>query len=351
MSSEWTVEGLESSLGGFHLGPVDLSVGAGEAVAVLGRSGAGKTTLLRTLAGFLPAQGGRVLAGGSDITAWAPEHRGLGYVPQGLGLLPHRTVRANIVYPLELRDRPDPKRRVGELLEEFDLLALADRRPAALSGGERQRVAIARALAADPTLIVWDEPWQGLDVLARDELGRTLQRLRQRERIPVVIVTHDPALAFSVADTFLLLEAGRVRTRGDPARWISAPVDAFAARFAGYENVFDRTELAQEPAGSLGAWLAGRSGPEGVAFASPEAGVPGAAWEGSVEAVRPSPDGTRIEVRSGGLPVQLRLDRAAPARLPTAGERIRFGVEPGAVRRLGDEPDARAGGQRCVRAS
>ena len=215
MNPTWVVEGLESGLDGFRLGPVDLTIAPGRAVAVLGTSGAGKTTLLRTLAGFLPARGGRILRDGVDVSDWQPEERELGYVPQGLGLLPHRTAEGNVRYPMELRDRPDAAQRTRELLEQFHLEGLARRYPARLSGGEQQRVAIARALAAEPRLIVWDEPWQGLDVLARYELGLALHELREVEKVPMVFVTHDPGLAFSVADTFLLLRSGRVLAEGD----------------------------------------------------------------------------------------------------------------------------------------
>ncbi len=135
MSPEWRVEGLESGLTGFHLGPIDLALAPGHAVAVLGTSGAGKTTLLRTLAGFLPARHGRIYRDGTDITDWPPEERGLGYVPQGLGLLPHRTVEGNLRYPMEVRGRPDAALRASELLDRFRLRPLARRYPARLSGG------------------------------------------------------------------------------------------------------------------------------------------------------------------------------------------------------------------------
>ena len=97
------------------------TIAPGSAVAVLGPSGAGKTTLLRTLAGFLPARRGRILRDGTDVSDWLPEERELGYVPQGLGLFPHRTVERNVRYPMELRDRPDAARRTRELLERFHL--------------------------------------------------------------------------------------------------------------------------------------------------------------------------------------------------------------------------------------
>ena len=107
----WTVEHLRTRQGTFELGPIDLELGPGEVVAVLGRSGAGKTTLLRTLGGFLRTRFGRVVRDGVDVTDEPPERRGLGYVPQGLGLLPHRTALGNVTYPLEVRGRLDARAR------------------------------------------------------------------------------------------------------------------------------------------------------------------------------------------------------------------------------------------------
>jgi ABC-type Fe3+/spermidine/putrescine transport system ATPase subunit len=341
VSARWVVEGLEVDLDGFHLGPVDLTVAPGNAVAVLGTSGSGKTTLLRALAGFLPMRKGRILRDGTDVSDWLPEERALGYVPQGLGLLPHRTVEGNIRYPMELRDRPDRGARTRELLEQFQLTPLARRYPSRLSGGEQQRVALARALAADPGLIVWDEPWQGLDVLARHELGLVLTDLRGTERVPMVVVTHDPSLAFSVADSFLVLRSGRVREQCDAATLLRAPADPFAARFVGFENVFEPAALSAGAPGGLRAWLRERSGPEGIAFATPAPprdGSPGTSWEGTVRSARPSPQGLTVEVRADELLVLLRMPPPVTPPLPALGQRVRFALDPATLQPLGADP-------------
>ena len=342
----WRVEGVESRLDGFRLGPIDLELGPGRAVAVLGTSGAGKTTLLRTLAGFLPVRSGRILRDGVDITEWMPEERNLGYVPQGLGLFAHRTVEGNVRFPLEVRGRLDAATRTQELLERFRLTALRRRYPARLSGGEMQRVALARALAAEPELIVWDEPWQALDVLARYDLGLILHELRETYRVPSVIVTHDPGLAFAVADSFVVLHAGRVRTQCDAATLIRAPSDPFAARFVGFENVFDRATLEAGARAPLAAWLLERAGPEGVAFASPTLD-PGASdsptWTGTVRSVRPTPHGLTIEVVADDLLVTVRLPAPVVSTLPGLGAPLAFTLDPAAVLALG------AGGARHAR--
>jgi putative spermidine/putrescine transport system ATP-binding protein len=336
--SHWVVEGLETDLDHFHLGPVNLDLVPGTAVAVLGTSGAGKTTLLRTLAGFIRPRRGRVLRDGVDISDWMPEERSLGYVPQGLGLFPHRTVARNIRYPMELRYVSDPKQRTRELLERFRLTALADRYPARLSGGELQRVAIARALAAEPGMIVWDEPWQALDVIARYELGLVLHELREVDRIPMVVVTHDPSLAFSVADSFVVLHEGRVREQCDAATLMRSPSDPFAARFVGYENVYEPADLEGGAAGALRDWLQHRAGSDGIAFDCPglftgPSTTP--VWDGTVRSARPGPTGLTIEVVSDGLLVVLRIPPPVTPPLPTLGARVRFGIEPSTLQPLG----------------
>jgi len=343
MSQRWVVDGLETDLDRFHLGPVDLRLEPRTAVAVLGPSGAGKTTLLRALAGFLRVGRGRILRDGVDISDWPPEERELGYVPQGLGLLPHRTVEGNIRYPMEIRGRPDAPARTRELVEKLGLGPLAKRHPARLSGGEQQRVAIARALAADPSLIAWDEPWQGLDVLARYELGVLLNEVRENDGVPVLVVTHDPSLAFSIADSFVVLHAGRVREQCDAATLLGAPADPFAARFVGFENVFDLDALGRGGEGSLRSWLLDRSGTEGIAFAGPSLSTGPATsplWVGRVRSARPSPQGLIVEVVADELLVTLRLPPPVAAPLPALGERLRFGVDPASLHPLGS-PSAR----------
>jgi ABC-type Fe3+/spermidine/putrescine transport system ATPase subunit len=344
--SHWVVEALESRLDRFRLGPVDLDLAPGRAVAVLGPSGAGKTTLLRTLAGFLPASGGCIRRDGTEISERPPEERGLGYVPQGLGLFPHRTVERNVRYPLEIRDHPQAAARTRALLDRFHLTALAHRYPARLSGGEQQRVAIARALAADPELIVWDEPWQALDVQARYELGLVFHQLRESERVPIVVVTHDPALAFSVADSFVVLRDGRVRGEFDATGLLDRPPDPFVARFVGFDNVYDRAALEAEPRSELRRWLVERSGPEGVAFSAPGLEAPSSSapgWTGSVRSARPGPLGVTVEVAADDLLVTLRMPPPWTLPLPRPGTTVRFAVEPASLRPLGGSPPTGAG--------
>jgi ABC-type sulfate/molybdate transport systems ATPase subunit len=337
--SHWVVEGVETELDQFRLGPVDLDLRPGGAVAVLGPSGAGKTNLLRTLAGFLPVRRGRIRRDGTEVSDWLPEERDLGYVPQGLGLFPHRTVERNVSYPLELRGSPDAAHRTRALLERFRLTHLARRYPARLSGGEQQRVALARALAAEPELIVWDEPWQALDVQARYELGLVFHELRETDRVPVVVVTHDPALAFSVADVFLVLGAGRVRGQFDATTLLRSPPDPFVARFVGYDNVYDRATLEANPRTPLRSWLLERAGRDGLALTCPGLPAPpGAAWQGTVRSARPGPLGLTVEVLADELLVTLRVPPPWSPPLPSLGARVRFAIAPDSLHPLGPVP-------------
>ena len=335
--TRWTLEGVTARLDRFELGPIDLDLAPGTVTAVLGSSGAGKTTLLRTVAGFVPVRDGRIVRDGVDLTDRPPERRKLGYVPQGLGLFPHRTVERNVSYPLEMQGRVDWKDRTRPLLERFDLTRLARRYPARLSGGEAERVALARALAAEPELVLWDEPWQGLDVEARHDLGVVIEELRATERIPVVLVTHDPTLAFSVADAFVVLRGGAIDFRGDAAKLLAQPTDAFVARFVGFENVYDAATLHGGAPGSLAAWLAARAGAGGVAFARPLlAPADAGAWEGTVRSAHPSPEGLRLSVACDGLSVALRVPLPLAPPVPSIGSRVRFDIRPEDVHALGD---------------
>lgn len=230
------------------VGPLRLSVrleAGPRPLVVVGPNGAGKTSLLRALLGELrPATGrielgGRTLFDASSGTCVPTEARGLGYVPQRLGLFPHLTVAENVAFGIDARglalDRNDREARLAAALEELGLTALARRRPEALSGGERQRVALARALACEPTALLLDEPLSALDTLSRPELRDVLSACLARRRIPTILVTHSPTDAPVAPDgagqpaDFLVLEAGRVTQTGSWTNLCAAPATPFVA--------------------------------------------------------------------------------------------------------------------------
>ncbi|MGG5811322.1 ABC transporter ATP-binding protein [Falsiroseomonas sp. CW058] len=233
------VEGLEVAYGRDPvLHGVSLSVEAGEFVALLGPSGCGKTTLLRAVAGFVQPSGGRVLAGGRDITREPPERRGAAMVFQSYALWPHMSVARTIGYGLSVRgwDRARIAARVEEMLRLLRLEGLGARLPAQLSGGQRQRVALGRALAVDPEILLLDEPMSNLDARVREGVRHELRALQQALGITAIHVTHDREEAMIMADRIVILEGGRIAQAGPPEELWARPANAYVADFLGATN-------------------------------------------------------------------------------------------------------------------
>jgi len=209
---------------GIVLRGLDLEIAAGETIALVGRSGAGKSTLLKVINGLIVPDRGRVLVEGRDTREWNPFdlRRRIGYVLQEIGLFPHMTVADNVgVVPRLLGW--EPRRiaaRVADVLALVGLLpeTYANRRTWELSGGQRQRVGVARALAADPPILLMDEPFGALDPVTRAELHREFRRIQAEVRKTVVIVTHDMAEAFALANRVGVLDAGIIAQLDTPAR-------------------------------------------------------------------------------------------------------------------------------------
>jgi osmoprotectant transport system ATP-binding protein len=220
---------------------ISLEIPHGETLVLLGRSGSGKTTLLKLMNGILIPTKGEVLVQDRSTTAWDPIRlrRGIGYVIQDAGLFPHFTVAENValVPSLEKWDRCRTAVRVGELLTMvgLDPSEFADRRPRELSGGQRQRVGVARALAADPPILLMDEPFGALDPVTRAELQREFSALARRLGKTIVFVTHDLREALFLASRIVLLESGRIVARATPQEFLHLDhpeVRAFASSLA-----------------------------------------------------------------------------------------------------------------------
>ena len=218
---------------------VSLQLSAGRIVALLGPSGCGKTTTLRLINRLEDATTGRVLVRGADVRGQRPERlrRSIGYVIQDGGLFPHVNVSANVATVPRLlgwgRDRI--RLRVGEVLELVGLpeAQFGRRLPAELSGGQRQRVGVARALAADPDLLLMDEPFGALDPGTRESIYDEFLRLNAQLRKTVVLVTHDIIEAGRLADEIVLLDHGQVAQRGTLRDLLLRPADARVCRFLG----------------------------------------------------------------------------------------------------------------------
>ena len=198
------------------LSDLNLKVDAGETLVLLGRSGCGKTTTLKMINRLLDPSGGEVLVEGRPVVEWDPIRlrRGIGYVIQEVGLLPHFSVERNVGLIPQLEDWPQERtrRRVDELLEmvALDPATFRRRYPRELSGGQRQRVGVARALAADPPILLMDEPFGALDPLTRAEIQREFIALQERLRKTIVFVTHDIREALIVGTRIALLEGGKL---------------------------------------------------------------------------------------------------------------------------------------------
>ncbi len=227
----------------FALRGVSLEVGDGELVTVMGPNGAGKTTLLNVVAGLVEYEGS-VLFDGVPVDDVPPERRGVGYVPQSLALFTHMTVWENVAFGLRMRgfDRGEIGVRVEEALRLLEISHLRDRYPARLSGGERQRVAIARALAAEPRVLLLDEPFNDLDSSTRRAMRSEIRRLVSEVGVTTLFVTHDWVEAEELSGRVAVLVGGGILQVGTPEDVIFSPATREVSEFLGLQNLLDCEE-------------------------------------------------------------------------------------------------------------
>jgi len=216
---------------------VEIAVAAGEVVALVGPNGAGKTSLVRALAGLLRADGS-VCVGDVEIATLPPADRRVGWLPQVPSLFGHLTARDNAAFSLRARGvRRGPARASAQgWLQRLGVGELGDRLPHELSGGEAARVALARALAAEPSLLLLDEPLAALDNTTRDEVRRLLRSTLAGGPAAVLVVTHDPVDVVALADRVVVLEAGRVLQTGTPTQVAAAPRSPWVASLLGQNS-------------------------------------------------------------------------------------------------------------------
>jgi sulfate/thiosulfate transport system ATP-binding protein len=236
------VQNVSKRFGQFvALDNVSVEAESGCLLALLGPSGSGKTTLLRVIAGLEIADSGVVLYQDEEVTARPPRDRNVGFVFQHYALFRHMDVFENIAFALRVRHWPQRKveLRVRELVHLIRLEGLERRYPNQLSGGQRQRVALARALAAEPRVLLLDEPFGALDARVRLELRQWLRRLHDEIHVTSIFVTHDQEEAFAVADKVVVLRGGRIEQAGSPMEVFEHPANAFVMDFLGNVNVFN----------------------------------------------------------------------------------------------------------------
>lgn len=221
---------------------LDLDIEQGEFVALLGPSGCGKSTTLNMIAGLENPSKGEIRLNGRDITALPPGKRNLSMVFQSYALLPHLSVKENILFGLKARRvaKQEQNKRLAHALDLVDLHDHVYKKPGQLSGGQCQRVALARTIVSNAPLCLMDEPLSNLDAKLRNEMRSEIRALQRKLDLTVIYVTHDQVEAMSMADRILLLNQGRVEQNDRPEILYTQPATTFTARFIGQPpmNIF-----------------------------------------------------------------------------------------------------------------
>ena len=219
----------------------------GKLVGLLGPSGCGKSTTLFMICGLEKPTEGKIFFGQDNVTALAPEDRGVGVVFQNYALYPHLTVEQNILFPLQnlkgaqKLSKQEMQRRAEEAAHLVQIEKLMQRRPSELSGGQQQRVAIARAIVKMPRVLLLDEPLSNLDARLRLQTREEIRRIQRETGITTVFVTHDQEEAMSISDEIVVMKEGVVQQTGKPQQVYDSPVNLFVAKFLGTPpiNVFE----------------------------------------------------------------------------------------------------------------
>lgn len=235
---------------------VTLDLKRGEFVTLLGDSGCGKTTLLRIVAGFAHPDTGRVMVASKEVTRTPPAQREMGFVFQSYALFPTKTARQNIAFALTIavKSSSDVTARVMELARLFEIEGLLERYPHELSGGQQQRVALARALAADPKVLLLDEPMSALDARIRVKLRSEIRTLVDKLGITTLYVTHDQEEALALSDRVAIMRRGRIEQIGTPAEIYHRPATRFVAQFIGSSNLIKGRALSYGLETTDGIW-------------------------------------------------------------------------------------------------
>ncbi len=378
MTASLTLEAVSKRFRGARttaVSEVTLHVAAGSCTAVLGPSGSGKSTLLRLVAGLEVPDRGRVLIGGHDVAGVAAERRGVGMVFQKSMLFPHLSVLDNVAFSARVRGegRRQARARAAEFLEMVQLRGFGARRVDELSGGQEQRVAIARALAAEPAVLLLDEPFSALDPALRADMHALLDELRLTVGPTILLVTHDRDEASRVADRIAVLDGGELQHESDVAGAYRAPSSVRVAELMGARNLIPgvmtegvhRSELGEIPIPDAAmhgpavlivrqedvqVWRpeetppsrhplgvlpdAGRStdeagrAPLAVETAAP-ARVAAGRWIGTVESARAS--GARMDLTVRVTPTVLLHAEVTAAGAPRLGERVALSLPVGAA--------------------
>jgi multiple sugar transport system ATP-binding protein len=240
---------------------LDLEIGDGEFVVLVGPSGCGQTTALRALAGLQPTSAGAIRIAGRDVTDFDPQERDVAMIFQNYALYPHKSVYENLAYPLRVRgaSSADVDRQVRQTAELLALTPFLQRKPRALSGGQRQRVAMGRALVRKPSAFLMDEPLSNLDAALRVEMRSEILALHRRIGVSTVYVTHDQVEAMTMGDRVAVLRAGVLQQFDTPKTLYERPRNIFVAAFIGSPSI--NLAFAEVHAGGAGLIVAGQQIP------------------------------------------------------------------------------------------
>ncbi|MBN9672618.1 ABC transporter ATP-binding protein [Roseibium aggregatum] len=236
MEASISIKNLSLSFGALDvLKDLNLDVGRGEFLVLLGSSGCGKSTLLNCIAGLLDVSGGQIFIGGRNVTWEEPSKRGIGMVFQSYALYPQMTVAGNLSFGLKNARVPKPEieERVARAAKILQIEPLLKRKPAALSGGQRQRAAIGRALVRDADVFLFDEPLSNLDAKLRADLRVEIKQLHQKLSNTMIYVTHDQIEAMTLADRIAIMRGGRILQLASPKEIYNRPASKYVAEFIG----------------------------------------------------------------------------------------------------------------------
>jgi multiple sugar transport system ATP-binding protein len=308
-----TIRDLRKSYGSVEvIHGLDLDVEDGQFVVLVGPSGCGKSTLLRMIAGLEGITSGRIAIGDRIVNHLPPAERDIAMVFQNYALYPHKTVAANMGFPLRMRGVPkeEIRARVERAAQILGLTPYLDRYPRALSGGQRQRVAMGRAIVRDPQVFLFDEPLSNLDAKLRVQMRTEIRELHQRLRTTTVYVTHDQIEAMTMADKIVVMQGGHIEQTGAPLDLYDRPANVFVAGFLGSPtmNLVDGrvmggavevlgTRLPLPAPAPEGAEVIYGIRPEHLSLVG-EGGI-----EGIVAVVEPTGSETHVVVRAGGREV------------------------------------------------
>jgi len=349
METSIAINNLSLSFGSLEvLKDLNLDVGKGEFLVLLGSSGCGKSTLLNCIAGLLDVTGGQIFIGGRNVTWEEPSRRGIGMVFQSYALYPQMTVGGNLSFGLKNAGVPraEIEERVNRAAKVLQIEPLLKRKPAALSGGQRQRAAIGRALVRDADVFLFDEPLSNLDAKLRADLRVEIKQLHQKLHNTMIYVTHDQIEAMTLADRIAIMRGGRILQLASPNEIYNRPASKYVAEFIGSPTMNFFEGMLQENGGRYGFktgettfpldGYAFRNGPPAAGEAwfgiRPEHMVSGAEaaaapirLNGQVELVEPLGSDTLARITADERTLWIRMDGQAAI---SPGDPVEVGFDP-----------------------